>query len=227
MLNRLHRTTALLFLVFLATSLIPLAAHAAGGAPTPPPAAPRLTPAEEAAQLYNEGLKLRDKAWKFEAQSDAATNPAEQAKLTARMEKQFEKAIKKFERATELNQSLFQAHSSLGYALRRTGRYQEALTAYNRALALNPNYTEAVEYRAEAYLGLDRVAEAKTAYMFLFNRDQKRAGELLEAMAEWVENRRQDPANVEPEALEAFASWVAERSDLATTTQQASTNGAW
>ena len=52
----------------------------------------------------------------------------------------------------------------------------------DRALELAPDYGEAIEYRAEAYLGLDRIDDAKKAYMQLFNLDRALADELMEAM---------------------------------------------
>ena len=66
------------------------------------------------------------------------------------------------------NPQLHEAYSSLGYALRKTGRFDESIEAYNRALQLNPSYSEAIEYRAEAYLALGRLDEVKAAYMELF-----------------------------------------------------------
>ncbi|MBI1725495.1 MAG: tetratricopeptide repeat protein, partial [Candidatus Tectomicrobia bacterium] len=51
------------------------------------------------------------------------------------------------------------AYNMLGYALRKTGDPKEALEAYNRALALKPDYAPALEYRGEAHLMLkDRKA---------------------------------------------------------------------
>ena len=75
---------------------------------------------------------------------------------------------------------MFQAWGSLGYAYRVTGNYPASLEAYAKALEIQPAYTPAIEYRAEAYLGLGRLDEVKSAYMTLFNSDRKRADELDE-----------------------------------------------
>ena len=53
------------------------------------------------------------------------------------------------------------AWAHIGFALRRMGRYDEALEAYDRSLSLNPHNRRAMEYLGEAYLGLDRYEEAK------------------------------------------------------------------
>lgn len=93
-----------------------------------------------------------------------------------------------------------------------------SLEAYDKALALEKNYTPAIEYRAEAYLGLDRLDDVKSAYMVLFNADRKRADELAAAMQKYVEKRQGDPAGVDPAALQEFGKWVAERKQLASQT---------
>ena len=114
----------------------------------------------------------------------------------------------------EKNPILYQAHSSLGYALRRTGQYDAALEAYDEALLLQPAYTEAIEYRAEAYLGLNRLDEVKAAYMQLFSLDRVHADELMQAMQTFVQQER-TPDGLATEALAEFAAWVQERHELA------------
>ena len=113
---------------------------------------------------------------------------------------------------------MFQAWGSLGYAFRKTGNTPAALEAYDKALALEKSYAPAIEYRAEAYLGLNRLEEVKSAYMTLFNTDRARANELALAMQKWLEKRQTDPTGVDPAALEDFGKWVAERRQLASQT---------
>jgi tetratricopeptide (TPR) repeat protein len=113
---------------------------------------------------------------------------------------------------------MFQAWGGLGYAYRKTGNYPLALEAYDKALALKDSYTPAIEYRAEAYLGVNRLADVKTAYMTLFTADRPRADELAAAMEAWVEKRKADPAGVDPAAVDEFAKWVVERKQLASQT---------
>ena len=109
----------------------------------------------------------------------------------------------------------YRAHNGAGYSLRKLGRYDRALESYERALALAPSSSEAIEYRAEAYLGLNRLDDAKQAYMHLFVHDRSASNVLMKAMKAWVEKHRAQPAGVDPAAFDAFDTWVRERDTLA------------
>ncbi|MCW5624269.1 MAG: tetratricopeptide repeat protein [Burkholderiales bacterium] len=56
------------------------------------------------------------------------------------------------------------AHAWLGYALRRSGRYDEALASYDRALRISPRHRAAHEYLGEAYLALGRRDDAEAQW---------------------------------------------------------------
>ena len=125
---------------------------------------------------------------------------------------------------------MHQAFSSLGYALRKTGDFEASLVAYDRALEINPSYFEAIEYRAEAYLGLDRVEEAKAAYLDLFGRDPERAEQLLTAMKGWLQDRREAPGSLNEGTLSGMEDWIREREELAQQAAKLSQNesgGSW
>lgn len=184
--------------------------HAAGGSSAPP----STNPADAAAAAYERGLKARDKAWELEKEVANAA-PADRERLAAKVDKQYEKAARAFRSAIEGNPEMYQAHSSLGYALRKTGDYDGSLAAYNRALEINPQYSEAVEYRAEAYLGLGRLDEVKESYLQLFRDDRERADELMTAMQTWVEERQVDPGSLDEATIEEFSTWVEERAEVA------------
>lgn len=186
-----------------------LPATAAGGGTVP-----SADPADQAAAAYNRGLDSRDQAWRLEEQAESSTDTKERSKLSAKAQKEYAKAIRAFRSATEADPQMHQAFSSLGYALRKTGQYEDSLAAYNEALELEPGYAEAIEYRAEAFLGLDRLGEAKEAYMQLFREDRERAEELMTAMQRWVEKRRIDPGEIDPAAIEEFAFWVQDRAEV-------------
>lgn len=208
--------------------VFPMIAVAAGGSSSSIPSATASIagdPMAMAKDSYNRGLKYRDKAWEYEAKAAAAEGTARE-KFMKKAGKEFEKALRAFDSAIGDDPSLYQAHSSRGYVLRKTGNYYESLASYNRALEINPRYAEAIEYRAEAYLGLNKVAEAKDAYMELFRSDRKRADELMEAMQAWVEAREIDAAGVEGDVLAEFSGWVQERSGLADQTADSS-GGSW
>lgn len=212
------RTLKVLICAALVMGLLPPAsAEAAGSKPVqPPPAtAPEKTPEEAGKEYYNLGLKHRDKAWGFEDKAKAAASDAERDKLLGKARKQYEKAIPLFENATQRIPTFHQAYSSLGYALRKTGDFDRSLEAYDRALELAPFYGEAIEYRAEAYLGLGRLDDVKEAYMQLFAKERALADQLMEAMQTWVEEQRAAPGEVPPDQVDAFAAWLAERGEIA------------
>jgi tetratricopeptide (TPR) repeat protein len=203
----LNRTAALL----LATQLlVPITLWASGGS-----SASSDDPQQEAADAYNRGLRHRDKAWELEKKLETISVVPERAKLETKIGKEYEEAIDSFRAATEANPKMHQAYSSLGYALRKTGDYVSSLEAYNQALALEPGYSEAIEYRAEAFLGLGRTEEAKEAYLELFRSDRARADELMEAMKTWVGERSAEPGAIDPAELQEFSAWVEERSVIA------------
>lgn len=204
---------------------------ASGGSSMPPPMnppsgsnappVPSKSPAEEAAEKYNLGIQHRDRA--VALQKEAATAPEkDRAKLEKKAGKEFDKAIAAYRQATMLNNKMHQAYSDLGFCLRKTGDYTLALEAYNRALSLAPAYGPAIEYRAEAYLGLDQVEDAKKAYMDLFPNDRAHADELLVAMKGWVQKRQGEPGKMTPEMVQSFSTWVQEREQLAKQTPSVS-----
>ena len=205
-----------LALTLIATLLVGPSLLAAGGTsvPTPAPSSPQKSAGEMAADHYNKALELRDAAWALEEEAAGAQEP-ERAKLAKKTDKLFQKAVKELKQAVNMNRDFHQAYSSLGYCLRKTGEYEAALEAYNNALSLAPTYAEAIEYRAETFLGLNRIPEAKTSYITLFSRDRARADELMAAMKTWVAERSQSPDGADPEQVKALGEWLAEREELA------------
>ena len=211
--KRINAFSALALASLLMAPSTLLAAGGSSASVPPPSAAPDMTPQQKAMAAYNDGLEHRNKAWKLEEEA-AAADAAKAEKKVLKARKAYDKAIQRYRDAVELMPDFHHAWSSLGYALRKTGDYQESLAAYDRALAIEPRYTEAIEYRGEAYLGLGRLEEAKGAYMQLFQLDKERAAELMTAMKRFVEERRAEPGELSEEAVEEFATWVEERSDL-------------
>ncbi len=175
----------------------------------------RLTPEEKALVSYQKGLKHRDKAAKFELKAVDEENEKKYAKLQKKMAKEHKRAIDDYEKAIGYDPTLYQAHSSLGYALRRVNRFEESLAAYNQSLEIYPFYYEAIEYRGEAYLGLNKLDDAKAAYMELFQDNRPLADELMAAMTAWVAARREDTGGLDASVVEQFAEWVEQRNTLA------------
>lgn len=213
----MKRLNAWITLTLAALLLAPAVLLAAGGssAPAPPSGDPAasLTPEQNAMLAYNDGLEYREKAWKLEEEIAAGDPKAE--KKAMKVGKAYKKAIGQFRKAVEQVPNFHQAWSSLGYALRKTGQYQESLEAYDRSLAIDPRYPEAIEYRAEAYLGLNRINEAQNAYRLLLDKNEELAAELLGSMRGWIEARREDLAGLELDQLDGFARWVEDREQQA------------
>ncbi len=223
--NGIRSLSALACAALLTLSIQPIVAHAAGGSTsTPSPTVSQTDPREMAKDSYNRALRYRDKAWEYEAKASSEGQDAE--KYAKKAEKEYGKARKALESAIKNDPMLYQAHSSLGYVLRKTGEYQNSLAAYNRALEINPRYAEAIEYRGEAFLGLNRIEDAKTAYMELFRTDRKRADELMDAMQEWVDARSTDAGDVDAGLIAEFSGWVEERAGLAAQAGDSS-GGSW
>jgi tetratricopeptide (TPR) repeat protein len=197
--------------LLLAPAALPASGSGSMSAPRVDVQQQRLTPEQEAISLYNDGISYRDKAAKLETQAAAETDAKKREKLEAKAKDKHEDSIKMFARATEKNPNLFQAWGSLGYAYRKIGNYNASLEAYGKALQIQPNYTPAIEYRAEAYLGLYQLDQVKSVYMTLLSMDRPRADELAAAIDKWLAKRKADPAGMDPAQLDEFAKWVEQR----------------
>jgi tetratricopeptide (TPR) repeat protein len=165
--------------------------------------AAKKSPAALATDALNSGLKRLK-------QADGL-----QQKNPMQARKEYEAALKHFQTAAAAAPDNYRAHNGAGYSLRKLGRYPEALESYERALTLAPAFSEAIEYRAEAYLGLNRLEDAKQSYMHLFVHDRSASHVLMKAMKAWVEQHRAQPAGVDPADVDAFSAWVRERDTLA------------
>jgi len=187
----------------------------ASGSSMPSATSKPMTNEERAVESYHNGEEHRTKGRKLE--DEAATKDARDAEKTlAKARGEFEKALKDYMTASKLNPSLFQAYNGLGYSYRKTGDYPKALEMYEKAISMAPGYySEAVEYRAEAYLALNRVDEAKKEYLDLFGADRPQADLLMAAMTKWVAQRKTDPAGVDPATVAAFETWIGERASIA------------
>lgn len=175
-------------------------------------------PGDDAVMSFNDGLSSRDRAWKLEKELASAKDAAAKVKLEGKILKAYQAAIRSQKNAVRYNPVLFQAYGELGYALRKTGDHAAALEAYDKALSIQPGYADAIEYRAEAYLGLNRIDEARRAYMALHNGgDAARAKMLADAMTKWLEQRRADPGGVAAEKIEEFATWLTQRTEISRT----------
>jgi tetratricopeptide (TPR) repeat protein len=185
-----------------------------GGSPTGTVNTPR-NPDDAAKSAYNSGVKSVKKAQDYDADAAKASTPEKIAKAHDKAQKSYHEAQGSFIDAVGAQPKMYQAWNYLGFANRHLGNYDDALSAYAKALEINPNYPEAIEYRGEAYLGLNQIEEAKGAYMALFRDSRPLADELMVAMHRWADARRQDAQGLPAVDVEAFAKWMDERAGIA------------
>ena len=193
-------------------------AFASGSAvPSAPagPSAPNRSPEEMAIGSYNSGIDHKDKGIKLELAAAGITDPKDRAKADDKAKKEFEKALKDFKSAAAGSPNMYQAYNGMGFSYRKTGDYVKALEMYDRALTLKPGFPDAIEYRGEAYLGLNRVEDAKNAYLEILAADRKQADTLMAAMQKWIELKKTNPAGVDPAAVASLETWVMGRAELA------------
>jgi tetratricopeptide (TPR) repeat protein len=176
------------------------------------------SPESVARRHYQAGLRAKAKAWKLEEKAAKEEDEKDREKLVAKAQKAYESAIRSQTAAVKAFPSHYEAQNELGYALRRTGKFAEAIAAYDRALEIDSAYFPAIEYRGEAYLGVGELEKAKASYMVLFRNERKLADQLMTAMDTWLEKQ---PAG---EATASFAEWVKERKALAQAGEDLSQN---
>ena len=204
--------------LFAVCLLIAPALVASSSSSMPSPSTPAMTPQNNAVNSFNDGLKYRDRAWKAEKELATATDPKRIQTLNEIIHKSYDADIRSQRAAIQDNPNMYQAHTELAYALRKTGNYDESLKSYGKALELMPNYGEAIEYRAEAYLGLNRVNDAKDSYLTLYNGGAKDlAKQLADAMQKWVKDRKATPGDVAPASIDEFSKWISQRTEIAGT----------
>jgi tetratricopeptide (TPR) repeat protein len=165
-----------------------------------------------AIKAYNAGVELRDEALAYEREAEAEADAKKKGKRLQKAQKSFKKASDKFEKAVQYNPELYQAWSGFGHALRKTGNYERSLEAYRSALALEPNYHEAIEYQAEAHMHLGEYGKVKTAYAKLLREKPELAATLLAEVNKWLPGQNVATGSAD---LKAFAQWAQDMSGTA------------
>jgi tetratricopeptide (TPR) repeat protein len=183
---------------------------------------PQSTPEERAKQAYNAGIRRLKDAVEYEADAAKASDPKKVAKANDKARKAYERALKEFTRATTEKPTLHEAWNYVGYTQRHLGNYDASLAAYAKALELRPNYPEAIEYRGEAFLGLNAIEDVKQSYLALARMSPPLAADLMKAMQKWVAKQRENPNGVDAQTVQNFESWLQERQ--AQTEKSASTS---
>lgn len=169
-------------------------------------------PDRNAIDAYHAGYALILQAEHAENIAAASAQPAQRETAQATARAAYGASVEKLDSAVNLDDSMKEAYTYLGYAHRKLGRYEQALQAYEQALRIEPDYPPAIEYQGEAFLGAGRLAEARFNYLRLYALSPAQAGKLFRSMQSWVEaNARNPPAGVDVDAL---AAWLDERAML-------------
>ena len=162
------------------------------GTPAPPkqePKAPREAadaPPPDSAAIGAEARALRSQAEESYAKGYAEAQEAkglEKAGKDKDAKKKFGKALGRFQHIVESYPQYYEAWNMLGFCARKTGDLKRAFDAYQKCLAINPEYEEAHEYLGEAHLMAGNIAKAKEQLAWLKTRSSDEAAELEEAIA--------------------------------------------
>jgi tetratricopeptide (TPR) repeat protein len=160
-------------------------------------------------------MKALAKAKDYESAAAAAQNPDKKANALDKMGDAYNRALDQFTEALRNKGDMYDAWNKVGYIHLRLGAYGESVDDYNHALTLKPDLLDAVLHRAEASLGLDRLDEAKGAYMYLFNHARPSADELMLGMRRWLTEHRTNANGMRAADVDAFDKWLQERDGIA------------
>lgn len=154
---------------------------------------------------YNLGYELFEKAVKLE--NSAAGSGAKARAAEPEVKQGFAEAREHFRTVVAADPKMKEGWNMLGYTSRRLGDYEESLSAYDAALKLQPDYPEAIEYRAELFLLTGRLDQAKQAYAALLKSSPSYAGTLLQSMRGWAKTSAAGQVAVADR--DAFNNWAA------------------
>lgn len=155
---------------------------------------------------YNVGFERFENTKKLEL-TGGGLKGAQLREHEAAVRKGFTEAREKFRAAAAADPKMKEAWNMIGYTSRRLGEYQDSLSAYEKALALAPEYPEAIEYRAELFMLTGKFDQVKAAYAQLLKAQPSYAAVLKESMREWV--ARKDAPGSTAAGRAEFAAWVA------------------
>ena len=117
---------------------------------------PASTPRQEAEQSY--ALAYEEVA---KAKKDLEDGKAKNA------EKKFRRALERCEKAVGFDERYHEAWNLIGYTARKVGDYDRAFKAYDRCLAIKPDYAPAREYLGEAWLDKGDAKKARDQMVWL------------------------------------------------------------
>jgi tetratricopeptide (TPR) repeat protein len=195
------------FVALLAVTPVAFAVKDDGGgyraAPTPPP---KVADPTMARKNFNIGFEEYQMATGMESAAAGQTGE-KAASMKDAATTGFTRARDKFRSATVDDPKMKEAWNMLGFTSRKLGNFDDSLQAYEEALKLDPAYPEAIEYRAELYLLMGRLGDAKEAYGTLLKSAPPIAEVLKTSMKDWVKAKKV-PSGVADADLKDFTAWV-------------------
>jgi tetratricopeptide (TPR) repeat protein len=218
------RTRAALLSACVLIATVP-SAWANGGGPVSRPMPMEQTPQDQAAGLYNQGVHDVKKADKYQTSATELTDAKKKERALKEAQEYYTSALSKFQQAVKTDPRNHEAWNYVGYTNRKLGNYDVALAAYGQALTLKPGYPDALEYRGEAFLGLNRVSDAQQAYLDLFASNRALADKLLTAMKSWLQTQRAS-SSADANQVNELDKWIQERSAIASQTASLTREGA-
>jgi tetratricopeptide (TPR) repeat protein len=208
---RLHRTLAAL--LWIIATAAPAYADGPGANRAPPRSAPPPAISEQSAiDAYNVGYAAIQRADHSQALAEASSDATEKMAAERAARESYQESLRHFQEAVRLDASMHEAYTYLGYANRKLGNHTKALAAYEQALKIFPDYPHAIEYQGQAFLGLNRLDEARFNYLRLYALNKGQAAKLLKAMREWVAAHQNSA--IEGLDVSNFSQWVAQRSEI-------------
>ena len=156
---------------------------------------------------YNIGFERFEKTQQLESSASGLTG-AKARDAQQQVKEGYSEAREHFRTVVAADPNMKEAWNLIGYTSRRLGEYEESLSAYDAALKLNPDYPEAIEYRAELFLLAARLDDAKAAYATLTKSSPSYAAVLLQSMHDWVKAQRKTLTAVSAADRDSFATWV-------------------
>ena len=189
------------------------------GQPQPGSDIPMTTAADKpdaaAKKAFKAGVKSLNRAREFQEVAYKATNPDKRADALDKVNDAYGKALDQFTDALSNKGDMVEAWNDAAYVHLRLGAFNEAIDDYNHTLSIKPELLEAIEGRAEAFVGTDRLDQAKAAYMDLFNHAPPLADHLMTVMQKWLTSHREAANGMRAADIDAFGKWVQERDGIA------------
>jgi tetratricopeptide (TPR) repeat protein len=180
------------------------------------------TPLEEkpdkaAAKAYAAGVKTMGKAHEQEAILANEKDADKRGRAREKLDDLYDRAMAQFTQVLR-NQEMSDAWNQICYIHLQLGAYREAMDDCNHALKIKPDLPQAIQDRGEAFLGIDRLEDAKASYMDLFYHSRPLADQLLASMHDWVKTHRASANGVRTSDIDAFEKWLQERDGIANPT---------